>query len=189
MPDYHRRLALATSSPLPPSGSGVPRAALLPTGRSPIYIALTPKPTTTTSPDVGNPDQNRPTTRAASTPNISSPKRNSVYQPLTPSKRRQTGSTASLATRTNPPTSPAVNTRQLRTDRLGTLVSELTAALDASPSWEDFVTTFRGRSYLSPELEEVDHPATELLREWREQGVPVHTTSEPWNAELSLIHI
>jgi hypothetical protein len=88
-----------------------------------------------------------------------------------------------LASRTKPPSSPAVNTAQLQTDRLGTLVHKLTLALENAPSWEDFVTTFRGRSYLSPELEDVNHPAAILLRNWRDQGVPVHTTSEPWTAK------
>jgi hypothetical protein len=76
-----------------------------------------------------------------------------------------------------------VNTAQLRTDRLGTLVRELTLALENAPSWEDFVTSFRGRSYLSPELEDADNPAAKLLRDWRDHGVPVNTTSEPWTAE------
>ena len=76
-----------------------------------------------------------------------------------------------------------MNTAQLRTDRLGTLVRELTIALDSATSWEDFVNTFRGRSYLSPELEQVNHPAAALLREWRDHGVPVNTTSKPWTAE------
>ena len=50
----------------------------------------------------------------------------------------------------------------------------------AAASWEEFVTKFRGRSYLSPELETLDHPAAALLREWRDHGVPALTTSEPW---------
>jgi len=62
-------------------------------------------------------------------------------------------------------------------------VRKLTAELDASPSWEDFVTRFRGRSYLAPALEEVDHPAIPMLLEWRDHGVPVNTTSEPWTAK------
>ena len=129
-------------------------------------------------------EQANTTSTSSSTTSVPSPtKRSSVYRPLTSPKRRQTRSTASLATRTNTPTSPAVNTRQMRTDRLGTLVSELTAALDASPTWESFVSSFRGRSYLSPELEQVDHPAIKLLCEWRETGVPVRTESEPWTAK------
>jgi hypothetical protein len=76
-----------------------------------------------------------------------------------------------------------VNTAQLRTNRLGTLVRKLTLDLENAPSWEDFVTTFRGRSYLSPELEDVNHPTAELLCNWRDQGVPVNTTSKPWTAK------
>jgi hypothetical protein len=63
------------------------------------------------------------------------------------------------------------------------LVRKLTLALKNAPSWEDFVTTFRGRSYLSLKLKDVNHPAAKLLRNWRDHGVPVNTTSEPWTAE------
>jgi len=61
-------------------------------------------------------------------------------------------------------------------------VRKLTADLDSSPSWEDFVTSFCGRSYLAPALEEVDHPVIPMLRKWRDHGVPVNTTSEAWTA-------
>jgi hypothetical protein len=55
--------------------------------------------------------------------------------------------------------------------------------LDAASSWEEFVTQFQGRSYLSPDLDNVNHPAAELLREWRDKGAPFNTTSKPWTAE------
>ena len=51
--------------------------------------------------------------------------------------------------RTKDTTSLRFDTRRLRDDRLGTLVSQLTSAFDNASSWEAFATEFRGRSYLS----------------------------------------
>ena len=59
---------------------------------------------------------------------------------------------------------------------------ELAARFVNSPSWESFVEDYRGRSYLSTELDELDHPAASLLREWRDQGVPAATSFAPWTA-------
>ena len=42
---------------------------------------------------------------------------------------------------------------------------------------------FRGPSYLSPDLEDVDHPAIPMLRQWRDQGVPARSNAEPWTPE------
>lgn len=42
------------------------------------------------------------------------------------------------------------------------------------------MATFRGRSYLSTGLDTLDHPAADLLRQWRDHGVPAETTSDPW---------
>ena len=50
-------------------------------------------------------------------------------------------------------------------------------------SWEEFVGSFRGSSYLSPLVDELDHPAASLLSKWRDEGVPVQTTVESWTAE------
>ena len=44
---------------------------------------------------------------------------------------------------------PNINTLELRSDRLGTLVRSLSRKLSSSRSWESFVTGHRGRSYLS----------------------------------------
>ena len=60
---------------------------------------------------------------------------------------------------------------------------ELASAFLSSPSWEAFVNEFRGRSYLASELDDVDHPAATLLRLWRDEGVPVQTSSPPWTQE------
>ena len=74
-----------------------------------------------------------------------------------------------------------VNPYHLRNDRLGTLASSLANDLEAAGSWSSFVHSFRGRSYLSEELDHLSHPAAILLREWRDQGVPVKTSAEPWS--------
>lgn len=64
------------------------------------------------------------------------------------------------------------NPYDLRADRLGTLVKSLTDDLERAGSWETFVEEFRGRSYLAPELDTLDHPAAPLLRHWRTKGSP-----------------
>ena len=74
-----------------------------------------------------------------------------------------------------------VNPCELRADRLGTLVSSLVKELRSAESWEDFVLSFRGRSYLADSLDHVDHPAAGLLRQWRDHGVPAKTSAEPWS--------
>jgi len=78
---------------------------------------------------------------------------------------------------------PNINTLELRSDRLGTLVRSLSRKLSSSRSWESFVTGHRGRSYLSSGLEGIDHPAIPLLRRWRDHGVPVLTSDLPWSTE------
>ena len=80
-------------------------------------------------------------------------------------------------------TSSSVDTRSIRNDRLGTLVNSLCDAYSKAESWEAFVTEFRGRSYLAPELEQVDHPAIPLLTDWRDNGVPALNKSPPWSAD------
>ena len=78
---------------------------------------------------------------------------------------------------------PNINTLELRSDRLGTLVRSLSRKLSSSRSWDSFVTGHRGRSYLSSGLEGIDHPAIPLLRLWRDHGVPVLTSNLPWSTE------
>ena len=102
---------------------------------------------------------------------------------------------SSTETTTPPVESPAKSPRssrkpvsrldplQLRNDRLGTLVHDLSAALRTADSWEAFVNEFRDRPYLSPTVGNVDHPAAELLQHWREHGVPVNSSSPPWTSE------
>ena len=80
-------------------------------------------------------------------------------------------------------TSLRVDTKRMRNDRLGTLVSELASLLHTADSWEEFARDFQGRSYLAEGLDSVDHPAAPLLRRWRDEGVPVLSSAEPWTAE------
>ena len=114
------------------------------------------------------------------TPSVSDPTRKrSLFGPAPSTKR----SNAPSSQRRLKPTSLPYDTKQIRSDRLGTLVSELTARYSQAESWEQFVTDFRGPSYLSAELEDLDHPASSLLAEWRDHGVPVKSESEPWTLE------
>ena len=76
-----------------------------------------------------------------------------------------------------------MDTAKIRNDRLGTLVIKLCEDLANASSWEAFVTEFRGPSYLSSELDNIDHPAATLLRQWRDHGVPAETSSPPWTME------
>ncbi len=68
-------------------------------------------------------------------------------------------------------------------DQLGTLVQNLSYEFSTAVSWEDFVSDFRGRSYLSPDLQDIDHPAAEVLHQWIDEGVPANTTSPPWTED------
>ena len=100
--------------------------------------------------------------------------------PRSPKKRPSPLSLAAGVPRSLKRSSQSVDTRSIRNDRLGTLVRQLSAAYETAPSWESFVTEFRGRSYLAPMLEQLDHPAAELLCRWRNDGVPAETDSSPW---------
>ena len=103
--------------------------------------------------------------------------------PTTRNVRRKSPTKTSDSSHTLNASSPALNSLSLRNDRLGTLVQNLVSAFTSSPSWESFVNEFRGPSYLSTELDDIDHPAAALLRRWREEGVPVLTSSDPWSLD------
>ena len=49
--------------------------------------------------------------------------------------------------------------------------------------WEEFVTDYQGRSYLSPKVGNINHPATPLLQMWMTEGLLVHTSNEPWTLQ------
>ena len=72
----------------------------------------------------------------------------------------------------------------LRNDRLGASVARLMRVFHQAQSWEEFVNRFRGRSYLSPDVGGINHPASKLLQLWMTEGVPIHTSDEPWSPEL-----
>jgi hypothetical protein len=62
--------------------------------------------------------------------------------------------------------------------------SSVVRSFASAKSWSSFIAEFRGRSYLSPGLDSVDHPAADLLRLWRDEGVPALTSSPPWCGDL-----
>ena len=138
---------------------------------------------TTQGASMDQPTDTGSATRTGSTTSTMSPaKRPAQNAAIRPQGKRPTRSTNRRGSHKSTSTTP-INTRQIRNDRLGTLVSELTAALDKATSWEDFVTTFRGRSYLSPDVSDIDHPARDLLAQWKDHGVPVNTSLQPWTTE------
>jgi hypothetical protein len=94
-----------------------------------------------------------------------------------PMVRRRSTETTSLSP---VPPPEIIDNYSLRADRLGTLVRGLSLAFEAAPSWAEFVREFRGRSYLAEELDHLEHPAAPLLRHWRDEGVPVLSSSGPW---------
>ena len=101
-----------------------------------------------------------------------------------PSKKaRRSRTPTSRASGSAKRSSPGFSTQQLRNDRLGTLVRQLCEKFTSAESWEAFVNAFRGPSYLSSELDDLDHPAAALLRKWRDEGVPAETYSKPWTRE------
>ena len=81
------------------------------------------------------------------------------------------------------PSSTRFDTRSLRNDRLGTLVSELCSKYEQAESWESFVDEFRGPSYLSSEIDDLPHPAAPLLRQWRDEGIPARSSGPRWTVE------
>ena len=123
------------------------------------------------------------TSREPKNPKVSPSKRKKLPTTETHSPaRKRVSPRKHLQSRSSsrPKQSNRIDTIQLRNDRLGTLVKQLCIALEEASSWEDFVETRRGRSYLSSEIDDIKHPAKELLRHWREHGVPVNSTSPPW---------
>ena len=115
--------------------------------------------------------------------NVSSPTKKSALKTRlpTPSPKRRRPTVDRTDAGLNP-SSPSINTLQLRNDRLGTLVRSLASSFTSSASWESFVLQYRGPSYLSSELDNVQHPAAALLCLWRDEGVPVHSSSPPWTS-------
>ena len=42
---------------------------------------------------------------------------------------------------------------------------------------------FRGCFYLLPTVETINHPAAQLLLQWRDEGVPASTTNPAWTLD------
>ena len=124
--------------------------------------------------------------RAATTP-PSEPVRNQTLAESSASRGPKRVAPSLLLVEGVPPASKrkiskliTVNPPEVRADRLGTLVSSLARQLQSAESWEDFVLAFRGRSYLAEDLDHLNHPAADLLRHWRDHGVPAQTSAEAW---------
>ena len=60
---------------------------------------------------------------------------------------------------------------------------QLCEQFTSAESWEAFVSNFRGPSYLSQDLDDLDHDAAALLRQWRDEGVPAVSSADPWTLE------
>ena len=151
-------------------GTALP-ASLAPAQDSPMSVPYITSP----------PNHTRSMSHANNTPSRAEKRKSPSPGPVPPRRSPSiaTGGLASPKSCNDPP----IDTLQLRNDRLGTLVRDLVSSFSKSSSWENFVEEFRGRSYLSPELDNLDHPAASLLREWRDNGVPAKTTSPPWTLE------
>ena len=177
-PDSARSLGLAPKlASLPPrlfgKRSGAPRIPKPPVLGMPSQASTHITPSHSTEVDL--PVR---TARASITASAHPHKRQSrAASAAAPPRKRPS---PSPATRRSKPTNLSVDTLSIRNDRLGKLVSDLSTRLSSAASWQHFVHGFRGPSYLSTDLEDLNHPATPLLARWREHGIPVESTSEPW---------
>lgn len=124
-------------------------------------------------------------------------KRAGVAASHRPPKRKRTGT----STISSPSASPKKRTTDLpsyedradkepistgifpHSDRLGTLVDNLSTALLHSPSWSSFVEQMHGPPHLKPDLQDIPHPAGAYLAHLREHGVPVIMCTEPLSPE------
>ena len=170
----------------------LPRYTLTPTRPAPKVAGTPPAVFSGTAPvksaHAYTPPRNRqgtslpsPLTTPHRTPTRNAVKRkDSPTTPVPDSKRPALAAPKTSSTKTS---KTSVDTAQLRNDRLGTLVKDLCKRFYEASSWEEFVNEFRGPSYLAQDLDNVDHPAAELLRHWRDEGVPAETTSPPWTTE------
>lgn len=51
---------------------------------------------------------------------------------------------------------------------------------NSSASWNDFVASVHGRSYLASTIDDIQHPAKHLLQHYRDHGVPVLVHPDDW---------
>ena len=166
---YHAAVSsLSSAQPLPEQSQSGPHQLApsldLPHPATPPRLARMPTSTPSTLPEPAATFQS---------PSRASKRLSASHADGTFASPRKRSSKGNLAT---------VNPYLLQSDRLGTLVRSLVSDLESAESWEDFVTSFRGRSYLADDLEKLQHPAVDLLREWRDHGVPAQTSAEPWSA-------
>jgi hypothetical protein len=68
-------------------------------------------------------------------------------------------------------------------DCLGRLVSALSTKLASAPSWKQFIMDHCGESYLTPDLDSIDHSAQDYLQWLREQGVCMPLDDPPWSTD------
>ena len=66
-------------------------------------------------------------------------------------------------------------------DRLGTLVTSLSNKLARASSWREFVNGVRGKSYLAPSIDTIQHSARTYLQQLRDHGTPVQLDDPPWD--------
>ena len=66
-------------------------------------------------------------------------------------------------------------------DTLGKLVISARQRLASSTSFEEFIRNYQGPSDFHQEVSSIKHPAALLLDNYRLNGVPLETPSEPWS--------
>jgi hypothetical protein len=71
--------------------------------------------------------------------------------------------------------------RVIISDELGTFVSESYAAFEKSLSRDAYIRHIRHTYDIAPGVDNLDHPASNLLRSYRKHGVPVITKTQPWS--------
>ena len=155
-------------------------------GRScptPIYVTHTPHHTS--GPSYVIADQ-APQDHHAVLPPIGPPKEPSSEMTPKPSigrKRKPVEDVAGPIHKIGPVTSDLVYQ-----DRLGKLVASLSEKLSTALLWEDFVKNHRGRSYLAPAIDNIQHSARGLLQNFRDHGISVPMDDPPWTLD-AISHI
>ena len=81
------------------------------------------------------------------------------------------------------PTNPELLNITHDQDKLGTLVQFLSAQFASASSWESFAKVAHGRPHLSETVHQLDHPASSLLAQFRDSGVPVVLDDKNWTRE------
>ena len=74
-------------------------------------------------------------------------------------------------------------TSQLYQDCLGKLVASLSDKLSTTSSWEDFIKTHWGKSYLALDIDSIHHTTQGLLQNFQDKGVFVPMDDPPWTSE------